>query len=147
VLVYQLIDGSSLDGVDPERLDGQVVAQIWSQVGLLRTRRIAHRDLRLANIFLGADDRISIIDFGFSELAASDLLLATDLAELLASLTLAVGIDRSVEAAVRGVGAEALAGAAPRLRPYALSGATRTAFKGRPGLLDDLRSRVTDLAR
>ncbi len=96
VLVYQLIDGSSLDGVDPDRLDDAVIGQIWAQVALLRSRRIAHRDLRLANIFLGADDRISIIDFGFSELAASDLLLATDLAELLASLTLAVGIDRSV---------------------------------------------------
>ena len=142
VLVYQLIDGSSLDSVEPERLDDAIVAQIWSQVALLRTRRIAHRDLRLANIFLGRDDRVSIIDFGFSELAASDLLLDTDLAELLASLTLAVGIDRSVAAAVTAVGADAVAGAASRLRPYALSGATRTAFAARRGLLDELRSSV-----
>ena len=142
VLVYQLIDGSSLDGVEPERLDDAIVAQIWSQVALLRTRRIAHRDLRLANIFLGRDDQVSIIDFGFSELAASDLLLDTDLAELLASLTLAVGIDRSVAAAVTAVGADAVAGAAGRLRPYALSGATRTAFAARRGLLDELRATV-----
>jgi tRNA A-37 threonylcarbamoyl transferase component Bud32 len=143
VLVYELIEGSSLDGVDPARLDDGVIAQIWSQVALLRSRRIAHRDLRLANIFLGGDGRISIIDFGFSELAASDLLLAADLAELVASLTLAVGIDRSVAAARAEVGAEALAGAADRLKPFALSGATRTAFKQQPGLLDELRSRVT----
>jgi undecaprenyl-diphosphatase len=142
VLVYELIEGASLDGVEPERLDDDVVAQIWSQVALLRTRRIAHRDLRLANIFLGADGRISIIDFGFSELAASDLLLDTDVAELLASLTLAVGVDRSVAAATAGVGADAMAGAAARLAPFALSGATRTAYKQRPGLLGELRARA-----
>lgn len=140
VLVYELIEGSSLDGVDPDRLDDEVIGQIWSQVALLRSRRIAHRDLRLANIFLGADGRISIIDFGFSELAASDLLLDTDLAELLASLSLAVGAHRSVAAGVAGVGADGLAGAATRLKPYALSGATRSAFKERPGQLDELRS-------
>jgi undecaprenyl-diphosphatase len=142
VLVYELFVGASLEGVEPERLDDDVVAQIWSQVALLRTRRIAHRDLRLANIFLGADGRISIIDFGFSELAASDLLLDTDVAELLASLTLAVGVDRSVAAATAGVGADAMAGAAARLAPFALSGATRTAYKQRPGLLGELRARA-----
>ncbi|MGZ4704375.1 MAG: protein kinase domain-containing protein [Acidimicrobiales bacterium] len=146
VLVYELIAGASLDGVAPERLDDGVVAQIWSQVALLRSRRIAHRDLRLANIFLGTDDRIMIIDFGFSEVAASDLLLATDLAELLASLNLAVGVGRSVDAAVAGVGAAALADAATRLKPYALSGATRAAFKQQPGLLDELRERVTNVS-
>ena len=41
---------------------------------------IAHRDLRLANVFLAADGVVWMIDFGFSELAASDLLMATDLA-------------------------------------------------------------------
>ncbi len=142
VLVYELIEGSSLDGVDPAQLQDEVIGQIWSQVALLRSRRIAHRDLRLANIFLGADGQISIIDFGFSELAASDLLLDTDLAELLASLTIAVGAGRSVASATVGVGAEALAVATTRLKPYALSGATRSAFKARPGLLDELRSTV-----
>jgi len=145
VLVYELIAGSSLDGVEPDRLDDAIIGQIWGQVALLRSRRIAHRDLRLANIFLGTDDRISIIDFGFSELAASDLLLATDLAELLASLTIAIGVDRSVQAAVAGVGAETVSTAADRLKAYALSGASRTAFGERPGLLDELRRRVASV--
>ena len=33
-----------------------------------------------------------MIDFGFSEVAASDLLLATDVAELVASSSVAVGV-------------------------------------------------------
>src|SRR5690606_2873030 len=85
VLSYEGIDGSSLDGVAADQLTDEVLGQIWDQIETLRYHRIAHRDLRLANVFLGADGRIALIDFGFSELAASDLLLRTDIAELLAS--------------------------------------------------------------
>ena len=47
-----------------------------SQASLIRA------DLRLANLFLDPAGGVWVIDFGFGELAASDLLLATDLAEL-----------------------------------------------------------------
>ena len=82
-----------------------------------------------------------LIDFGFSEMAASDLLLATDVAELLASSSLYVGPERAVAHAVASVDPATLSRALDRLRPWALAGATRTALKSRPGLLDELRSR------
>ena len=84
-----------------------------------------------------------MIDFGFSELAASDTLLATDVAELLAATSLHVGVDRAVASAERVVGPEAAATALGRLQPWALSGATRTALKERPGHLDELRDRLS----
>ncbi len=86
VLAYEAIDGRSLDGVDPEGITDEVLAGIWDQMAILRSHGIAHRDLRLANVFLAADGVVWMIDFGFSELAASDLLMATDLAELVLSL-------------------------------------------------------------
>ena len=70
-----------------------VLDGVWEQFALMRSHRIAHRDLRLANVFLADDGEAWIIDFGFSELAASDTLLATDLAELLASSTTQVGAE------------------------------------------------------
>jgi tRNA A-37 threonylcarbamoyl transferase component Bud32 len=143
VLAYEAIDGRSLDRVAPEEVNDQVLGAIWAEIARLRAHRIAHRDLRLANVFLGADGTASIIDFGFSELAASDLLLATDLAELLASSALQVGAERAVASGVDAVGAEALATAIPRLQPSALSGATRTAYKQQAGALEDLRRRVS----
>ena len=72
-------------GVEPDEITDDVLAAVWAQVAELRRHRIAHRDLRLANIFLADDGEVWMIDFGFSELAASDLLLATDVAELVAS--------------------------------------------------------------
>lgn len=146
VLSYEGIDGSSLDGVPADRLTDDVLAAIWDQIETLRYHRIAHRDLRLANVFLGSDGQVFMIDFGFSELAASDLLLRTDIAELLASLSLAVGPDRAIAAATHALGAHAVADAAERLDPSALSGATRTAYKERPGQLDTLRATCKALA-
>jgi glycosyltransferase 2 family protein len=145
VLAYEAVDGRSLDRLDPGELDDRLLTEIWNQVRLLRQHRVAHRDLRLANVFVASDGTVWMIDFGFSELAASDTLLATDVAELLAATSLTVGVDRAVDAAVGVIGAAATATAAPRLQPWALSGATRTAMKESPGLLDALRSRVTDL--
>lgn len=145
VLAYGAIDGSSLDGVPPELFDADLLAEVWAQVGILRRHRVAHRDLRLANVFRADDGAVWLIDFGFSELAASDLLLANDLAELLASTSLVVGPDRAIAAALAAAGPVDLATAAARLRPFALSGATRTAMKARPGELDALRARVAAL--
>ena len=42
-----------------------------------------------------------MIDFGFSELAASDLLLANDVAELVASSSVVVGAERATSHAAR----------------------------------------------
>jgi undecaprenyl-diphosphatase len=145
VLVYEAIDGRSLDRVDAEAVDDALLRSIWTQVGLMRTRRLAHRDLRLANVFVAADGAVWMIDFGFAELAASDTLLATDIAELLAATSLVVGSERAVAAAASVLGPESTVTAAPRLEAWALSGATRTAMHERPGALDELRSRVGDL--
>jgi glycosyltransferase 2 family protein len=146
VLAYEAIEGRSLDRLEPDEMTEDVLAAIWEQVSQMRRHRIAHRDLRLANVFLAADGAVWMIDFGFSELAASDLLLANDVAELLASSSLQVGPVRAVAAGRAAVGADALADALERLHPWALSGATRTGLKERPGLLDELRGEVAAAA-
>jgi undecaprenyl-diphosphatase len=142
VLAYEAVKGRSLDRLEPAEVTDDVLDAIWAEVVLLRQHRIAHRDLRLANVFLADDGAVWMIDFGFSELAASDLLLANDVAELVASSSLQVGPERAVARARAAVGPAGLAAAAPRLRPWSLSGATRTALKAQPGALDDLRRRV-----
>lgn len=146
VLVYEAVDGRSLDRLDPGEIDDELLRAIWAQVGVLRARRVAHRDLRLANVFVAADGEVWMIDFGFAELAASDTLLAADIAELLAATSLPVGVDRAVAAAEAELGPETVGTAVPRLQPWALSGATRTSLKQHPGLLDGLRARVLEIA-
>ena len=91
LLAYEAIDGSSLDGQPDEALTDEVLDRIWAEVGLLRQQRIAHRDLRLANVFLADDGVPWMIDFGFSELAVTDERLAQDVAQLVTSTALKVG--------------------------------------------------------
>lgn len=145
VLAYDAIAGRSLDRLAPEEMTYEVLALVWEQLALLRSHRVAHRDLRLANVFLADDGAAWIIDFGFSEIAASDLLLATDLAELTASVATVVGPQRALDSGVAAVGAAAMATSLDRLKLPMLSGATRTSLKGQPGRLDELRALVAAL--
>lgn len=142
VLAYDAIEGRSLDRLEPAEVTDDVLARIWELLAQLRRHRIAHRDLRLANVFLDDAGDAWLIDFGFSELAASDLLLATDVAELVASSSAYVGAERAVAPAKATVDPATLARARGRLQRWALSGATRSAMKKEPGLLQDLRSRL-----
>lgn len=140
-LAYRMIDGKSLDSQPPEAFSDEVLDRIWEQVALMRSVGIAHRDLRLANVFLDKDDQPWVIDFGFSELAATDRLLASDIAELLCSTCVIVGPERAVASALRVLGAEPLGAALPRLQPVALGTATRVAIT-RNKLIEPLRSEV-----
>ena len=142
VLAYDAIDGRSLDRVDPSEITDEVLGAIWQLVGELRRHGIAHRDLRLANVFLDDNGDVWLIDFGFSAVVASDMLLATDVAELLASSSICVGPERAVASAAPTVEPAILVKALDRLHPWALSGATRATLKGGPGLLDSLRDQL-----
>lgn len=140
VLSYEAIAGRSLDQLAPAEMTDEVLRSTWEQLALLRRHRIAHRDLRLANVFLDDAGAVWIIDFGFAELSASDTLLANDLAELLASSSTQVGPERALAAGRAAVGQDALVTAIARLELPMLSGATRTAMKASPGALDELRA-------
>ena len=139
LLAYERTAGDSLDRVADDQLTDDVLQRIWQNVAIMRARRVAHRDLRLANVMLAADGRPWLIDFGFAEIAATDQMLDADAAELLSSTALKVGRQRAVDAAVAVVGKPAVASAAPRIQPLALSTATRKSLVARKPLCDDLR--------
>jgi undecaprenyl-diphosphatase len=137
-LVEQAVTGHTLDAVTPGTLTDEALDTIWGQVAKLRAARIAHRDLRLANVLVDDHGAPWIIDFGFSEAGASDRRLAQDVAQLLASTAIEVGAERAVASANRVLGKDAIRDAIPFLQPPALSAATRHALRGRHGLLHDV---------
>jgi uncharacterized protein (TIRG00374 family) len=147
-LVYQRVAGRSLDQVEPSEITADVLRGVWRQVQLLRQHRIAHRDLRRANVFLTDDNEPMLIDFGFGEVSASPILLNQDVAQLVVSTAVDVGAERAVADAVAVVGPDAVAAAAPRMQPVALAGATQSALKKQKKLLGEIHEQVvqsTDL--
>ena len=127
--VYSTVEGQTLDGTEPS---DALLRAVWSQVQILRRARIAHRDLRAANVMSAPDgddaDQAWLIDFGFAEIAASQDLLDRDLAELLVSTAALVGVDRAVDNGIAVMGADELAAAIPWVQPLAVSSASSAAL-------------------
>lgn len=142
VVAMELIPGRSLDQWPAANLSDAVLSEIWRQTDRLHAARIAHRALHPTNIVVDDDGRPWLIDFSFSQLAASDRQVALDVAELLLSLAVLVGPERSVRSAVDTVGQEAVGAAIPLMQPLALSATTRRLVAGR----DDLLSRTRNAA-
>ncbi|MGB3409804.1 MAG: lysylphosphatidylglycerol synthase transmembrane domain-containing protein [Microthrixaceae bacterium] len=135
--VFEALAAETLEDL-PEVSD-TALRSAWSQIQVLRRSGIAHRDLRAANLMC-LKDEVWIIDFGFSEIAASDELLDRDIAEFLASSAVLVGVDRAVDVAVAVLGADTIAGAIPWLQASAVCAATRAALTKSDFV--DLRERV-----
>jgi uncharacterized membrane protein YbhN (UPF0104 family)/membrane-associated phospholipid phosphatase/tRNA A-37 threonylcarbamoyl transferase component Bud32 len=146
ILVLDLIDGRPIgeDAAVAPALDDATLTRLWEEVRCLRSARVAHRHLSLHNVLLDAHGQPWIIDFGFGEAGASDRALAQDVAELLSSLALFVGAERSVDTAVAVLGQPAIVAALPLLQPLALATKTRHRLRRQHGLLDDVRNRAAD---
>lgn len=142
-LAYEGVVGRSLDKVARYAVTDVAIRSVWSQIALLRSHRIAHRDLRLANVFLTDDGDVLLIDFGFAELAASQQLLDTDIAELLAATSTLIGPERAARLAAETLGVGVLEQARDWLHPLAFSTATRHALGTKA--LETLRRRVDQL--
>jgi undecaprenyl-diphosphatase len=139
LLVMDEVDGRSLDHVPGQRVSDQMLRELWEQVGRLHGAGIAHRSLRSANIVADRAGRPWIVDFSFSELAATPRQVALDVAELLASLAVLAGAGRAVDSAAAVIGADRVAAAVPLLQPLALSAGTRRAIARQRGLLAQTR--------
>src|SRR4029078_5183637 len=98
------------------------------------------RARRVRTVRLDDECRTWIIDWGFSEIAVEDYVLADDVAGLLASTALKVGAELAVDSAVDILGPAPLAGALPRMQPDTFSGSTRHELAKRKSLLHELRA-------
>ncbi len=143
LIAFDEVEAANLATVDPGHITDDVLRAMWAEVATLHAARIAHRHLSPANVLLAEEGRPWLIDFGFAEIAASSGDINGDVAQLIATLALQVGASRSVAAAVLELGPAAVAAAASRLQPTALSSTTRNALKKQKGLLDELQREVT----
>lgn len=143
MLVYEHLGGRSLDQLADEEITDELSRNAWQQVRALQSRRIAHRRLTGDALVVdrsgsgtgatagggAAAGTITLTDLRGGEIAAGDLVLRMDIAQLLTTLGLRVGAERSVASAVSVLGPDAVADCLPLLQPIALSRSTRATLR------------------
>ncbi|WP_309235734.1 flippase-like domain-containing protein [Streptomyces sp. TRM64462] len=129
MLIYEHRGGRSLDSLADDEITDQVVRSCWEQVKALQSRRIAHRRLTGDALLVDRSGKVVITDLRGGEIAAGDLVLRMDIAQLLTTLGLRVGPERAVAAAVDVLGPDTVADCLPLLQPIALSRSTRATLR------------------
>jgi uncharacterized membrane protein YbhN (UPF0104 family) len=141
VLAFSHHDGTTLASRNPGCSDAEL-RQIWDAVGKLHARHVTHRGLTADHILLTDDGQIMLLDPGDGDVAASDLQVRLDVAQLLAELALYVGPDRAAALAVEKEGPDELVAVVPLLQPVALARSTRRAIRQHRDVLPALRKRL-----
>ncbi|QIK11249.1 TIGR00374 family protein [Streptomyces sp. ID38640] len=129
MLVYEHIGGRSFDSLADEEITDALMHSAWRQVEALQSRRIAHRRLVGDALLVDRSGHIVLTELRGGEIAAGDLVLRMDIAQLLATCGLRVGAERAVAAAVEVLGPDAVADSLPLLQPIALSRTTRATLR------------------
>jgi undecaprenyl-diphosphatase len=140
--MQEMIDGKSLDRVDVKLVSDTVLNKIFKLVNQLHDTQIIHRDLRTANIFLDNKNEPWLIDFGFGEASVKRTKSYRDIVELIASLSVLVGSDRTVKAAVKNLPKNDLELALGYLNYPSLSSETTRLLKERKKLLPEIREKL-----
>jgi glycosyltransferase 2 family protein len=160
VLANESHDGTTLADLSAAPTDAQL-ARVWDAVLQLHRRRVTHRALTADRILLTGDDpgsrdhahgpgrpphplenrdgQVMLLDPGNGDVAASDLQLRLDLAQLLAELALLVGPERAARSGRQKLSEEELAAVAPLIQPVVLHRSTRAATRRHKDVLPALR--------
>jgi uncharacterized protein (TIRG00374 family) len=125
ILVYEQVPGRTLDELDDDEISDQVMASFWSSVGSLHGRRIAHRRLTGESLLVVEGDRGVLVNLSGGDIAAGDLTLRIDVAQLLTTFALRIGPERAVAVARQVLGRDRVAASLPLLQPVGMSRQTR----------------------
>jgi uncharacterized membrane protein YbhN (UPF0104 family) len=123
----------------------ETLRQLWEQVARLHAAGISHGRLNAGNVIV-VDDAPVLLDLSAATLGAPRSALDIDVAELLVALTVLVGPDRALRAAVSSVGVEAVSGALPYLQRAALTPHVRDLARHQEVALKDLRDAAATAA-
>ncbi|MFJ8433494.1 lysylphosphatidylglycerol synthase domain-containing protein [Kitasatospora sp. NPDC094019] len=129
LVAYRRLPGRTLDELADEEVTDALLADAWGQLALLQRRAIAHRALVPSALLVDPAGAVHLVGLADGDIAAGELVLLSDIAQLLTTLALRTGAERSVRAAVSVLGPDAVAAALPLLQPIALARGTREALK------------------
>ena len=136
--------GRQLSEVDPKEVADADLVSIWKSVDGLHRSSISHGSLNALAISI-EDSGHQIGDFASGTLGASEAFQAFDVVELLFSLSQIVGVDRSVETALDGLGRQTLAAVLPYVQLPAIEASSRRRVHKPKRVIANIRERIQSL--
>jgi uncharacterized membrane protein YbhN (UPF0104 family) len=143
LMAFETIDGEPFAAIGDDLRDGDL-DRAWAGLKRLQDADISHRTLSANNVLRDANGGVWLINGEEGSVAASDLALRLDLAEMLCTQALLTDADSAIAAGIRVLGVNRLMRALPALQPVALSPATRHAIRKRKDLLGKLRDKLLE---
>ncbi|WP_037607904.1 lysylphosphatidylglycerol synthase transmembrane domain-containing protein [Streptacidiphilus rugosus] len=129
ILVYERIEGRAFADIPDEEITDKILVDAWTSVRTLHDRRIAHRQLTGKALLVTEDDGTCLVNLAGGDIAAGEMALRMDVAQLLTTVALRVGPERAVTSATEVLGTNRTAAALPMLQPVGLSRSTRQDLK------------------
>lgn len=143
VLAYEFIEGSSFAQLD--ELTDADLEQAWRALRTLHERHISHRSLHAEHIIRGIDGSVWLVGQDTGSVAATDVAMRIDLAEMLCTLALLAGADRAIATGRTVLGVAGLSRTVPALQTVALSAPSRKALRRHKDLLVELRNTLIEI--
>jgi len=144
LLAYEEILGTTFEEVAD--LTDADLESAWRAVRTLHDANLSHRNLAARNLIRAMDDgSVWLVGSQGGSVAASDVAMRIDLAELLVTLALLTDVERAVRTGRNVLGTDRLARALPVLQKVALSADTRRALRKQRKLLVNLRDALAEI--
>ncbi len=143
VLAMTQVPGVPLADCAPGDVSAAALHDLWTQVAGFQQRRLAHGTLDPQNVLIDGD-QVWLPGLRRASLQSSDEVLGADVAELLATLALTVGVHRAVRSAASVLPTDVLERAVPMIQSSVFSARTRDAVDDQDELLQDLRDEAAD---
>ena len=145
LLAYEYTVGTRLSDLEGDQITEADLEGAWRAMRLMHEHQMAHRSLTAEHILRDRSGDIWLLGESSGSVAASDVAMRIDVAELLCTLAMLVGPDRAVRSGRRVLGVQGLARALPVLQPVAFNPVTRKAMRKRRDLMVQLRDALVEI--
>ena len=143
LLGYQRIAGTPLADLDD--ITDAELEYAWRGLRTLHEHQISHRSVTPRTFLRATEGGVWIKQSDQGSVAASDLAIRIDIAEMLCSMALLTNAERAIATGAQVLGSDTLTRALPALQPVALSRGLRKEVRARKGLLVQLRDGLVEL--
>ena len=138
LMAFETLDAEPFASL-AELLTDTDLDRAWMAVKILQDNHISHRTLSATNILRDQRGVVYLINGEEGSVAAGDVALRLDLAEMLCTLGLLTSAERSIASGLRVLGVARLSKALAVMQAVGLSPATRAAMRKRKDLMNELR--------